>query len=216
MGAGDRLRCPDLGCVLRADGLCVQCLAVSTEDGTLLVDPPEPGQDGWLPVDPLEPFAGVWLTNRNPQPRRGGLPQPLRVDRVGSRGRRRPARGGRGRKDGGPHDDRGRHRDRAVPGKSQRDRVPPPTSGALIVGDLVIGVSPGELSTNPDEVIDDKAKLHRSAARLLDCEFDALLLCHGEPLPLSGRTSCGSRGAPRRLIRRAGRQFGACRSAHQA
>jgi hypothetical protein len=62
-----------------------------------------------------------------------------------------------------------------------------PRSGALIVGDLVIGVPPGELSTYPDEVIDDKAELHRSAARLLDYEFEALLLCDGEPLPSVGK-----------------------------
>jgi hypothetical protein len=36
-------------------------------------------------------------------------------------------------------------------------------------------------------VIDDKAELHRSAARLLDYEFDALLLCDGEPLPSGGK-----------------------------
>jgi Metallo-beta-lactamase superfamily len=39
--------------------------AVSTEHGTVLIDPPDPGEDGWLTVDLLEPFAGVWLTNRN-------------------------------------------------------------------------------------------------------------------------------------------------------
>jgi hypothetical protein len=38
---------------------------VSTEEGTVLVDPPDPGEDGRLTVDLLEPFAGVWLTNRN-------------------------------------------------------------------------------------------------------------------------------------------------------
>jgi hypothetical protein len=47
----------------------------------------------------------------------------------------------------------------------------------------VIGVPPGELSTYPAQVIDDKAELHRSAARLLDFDFDALLLCDGQPLP---------------------------------
>jgi hypothetical protein len=57
----------------------------------------------------------------------------------------------------------------------------------VIVGDLVIGVPPGELSTYPDEVIDDKAELQRSAARLLDYEFDALLLCDGQPLPSGGK-----------------------------
>jgi hypothetical protein len=39
--------------------------AVSTEDGTVLIDPPDPGEDGWLTVDLFEPFAGLWLTNRN-------------------------------------------------------------------------------------------------------------------------------------------------------
>jgi hypothetical protein len=39
--------------------------AVSTEEGTVLIDPPDPGGDGWLTIDLLEPFAGVWLTNRN-------------------------------------------------------------------------------------------------------------------------------------------------------
>jgi hypothetical protein len=38
--------------------------AVSTEEGAVLVDPPDRG-DGWPTVDLLEPFAGVWLTNGN-------------------------------------------------------------------------------------------------------------------------------------------------------
>lgn len=62
-----------------------------------------------------------------------------------------------------------------------------PRSGALIVGDLVIGVPPGELSTYPDEVVDDRAELQRSAARLLDYDFDALLLCDGQPLASGGK-----------------------------
>jgi hypothetical protein len=33
------------------------------------------------------------------------------------------------------------------------------------------------------ELIDDKAELQRSAARLLGYDFDALLLCDGQPLP---------------------------------
>jgi hypothetical protein len=39
--------------------------AVSTDDGTVLIDPPDPGEEDWLTIDLLEPFAGVWLTNRN-------------------------------------------------------------------------------------------------------------------------------------------------------
>ncbi|MBD0282320.1 MAG: hypothetical protein ICV69_09030 [Thermoleophilaceae bacterium] len=65
----------------------------------------------------------------------------------------------------------------------------------MIVGDLVSGVRPGELLTYPGEVIDDRAQLERSAARLLDYEFDALLLCDGERSPPAGRGSRGSRGA---------------------
>jgi glyoxylase-like metal-dependent hydrolase (beta-lactamase superfamily II) len=53
-----------------------------------------------------------------------------------------------------------------VPGKSPGEiAFHLPRSGALIVGDLVIGVPPGELSTYPDEVIDDKAELQRSCGR---------------------------------------------------
>jgi hydroxyacylglutathione hydrolase len=89
---------------------------------------------------------------------------------------------------GGRHDDRGAIEIVPVPGKSPGEiAFHLPRSGALIVGDLVIGVPAGELSTYPDEVIADKAELQRSAARLLDYEFDALLLCHGQPLPSGGK-----------------------------
>src|ERR671910_1784139 len=39
--------------------------AVSTEEGTVLIDPPEPAEDGWDAIDLLQPFAGAWITNRN-------------------------------------------------------------------------------------------------------------------------------------------------------
>jgi glyoxylase-like metal-dependent hydrolase (beta-lactamase superfamily II) len=75
-----------------------------------------------------------------------------------------------------------------VPGNSPREiAFHLPRGGALIVGDLVMGVPSGGLSTFPDEVIDDKAELQRSAARLLDLDFDALLLCDGQPLPTGGK-----------------------------
>jgi hypothetical protein len=62
-----------------------------------------------------------------------------------------------------------------------------PRSNALIVGDVVIGVPPGELSTYPEKVIDDMDELHRSAAKLLEYDFDALLLCDGEPILSGGK-----------------------------
>jgi hypothetical protein len=36
-------------------------------------------------------------------------------------------------------------------------------------------------------VIDDRGELQRSAARLLDYKFDALLLCNGQPLTSGGK-----------------------------
>jgi glyoxylase-like metal-dependent hydrolase (beta-lactamase superfamily II) len=159
--------------------------AVSTEDGTVLIDPPDPGVDGWLTVDLLEPFAGVWLTNRNHSRaaaafrERYGLTvwaHEADADRLADRTL------------AGDTTIAGDIEIVPVPGKSPGEiAFHLPRSGALIVGDLVIGVPPGALSTYPGEVIDDRAELLRSAARLLDYDFDALLLCDGQPLPSGGK-----------------------------
>ncbi len=61
----------------------------------------------------------------------------------------------------------------------------------MIVGDLMMEFALRALDV-PEETIDDRAELERSAARLLDYEFDALLLCDGEPLPSSGQNTRGS------------------------
>ena len=75
-----------------------------------------------------------------------------------------------------------------VPGKSPGEiAFHLPRSRALIVGDVVIGVPAGELSTYPEKVIDDMEQLHRSAAQLLEYDFDALLLCDGEPITSGGK-----------------------------
>jgi glyoxylase-like metal-dependent hydrolase (beta-lactamase superfamily II) len=162
--------------------------AVSTEDGTVLVDPPDPGEDGWPTVDLLEPFAGVWLTNRNHSRaaaafrERYGLTvwvHAADADRLEA---------GADRTLVGATTIARAIAVVPVPGKSPGEiAFHLPRSGALIVGDLVIGVPAGERSTYPDELIDDKAELQRSAARLLDYDFDALLLCDGQPLPSGGK-----------------------------
>jgi glyoxylase-like metal-dependent hydrolase (beta-lactamase superfamily II) len=161
---------------------------VSSEDGTVLIDPPDPGEDGWRTVDLLEPFAGVWLTNRNHSRAaaafrdRYGLTvwaHEADADRLEVRPDKTVA---------GRTTIAGEIEIVPVPGKSPGEiAFYLPRSGALIVGDLVIGVPPGELSTYPNEVIDDRAELQRSAARLLDHDFDALLLCDGQPLPSGGK-----------------------------
>ena len=75
-----------------------------------------------------------------------------------------------------------------MPGKSPGEvAFHLPRARALIVGDVVVGDPPGELSTYPEKVIDDMEELHRSAARLLEYDFDALLLCDGEPIVSGGK-----------------------------
>ena len=162
---------------------------VATEGGTVLIDPPEPEpEDGWDTVDLLEPFAGVWVTNRNHSRaaaafrERYGLEVWVHEADAGRlvAGADRTLRGGETL----PGDIAVVH----APGKSPGEvAFHLPRSRALVVGDVVIGVPPGELSTYPDEVIDDMAELRRSAAWLLGYDFDALLLCDGEPIPSGGR-----------------------------
>jgi glyoxylase-like metal-dependent hydrolase (beta-lactamase superfamily II) len=162
--------------------------AVATEGGTLLIDPPEPVEDGWGAVDLLEPFAGVWITNRNHSRAAAAFRERYGVtvwaheadaDRLEA-GADATVRG-----------------DERLPGDVQIVHVPGKSPGeiafhlarsnALVVGDVVIGVPPGQLSTYPDKAIDDMEQLRRSAARLLDYDFDALLLCDGEPLRAGGK-----------------------------
>jgi len=162
--------------------------AVATEGGTVLIDPPEPLEEGWGAIDLLEPFAGVWITNRNHSRAAATF-----RERYGTTVYAHEADAER-LEAGADATVRG---DERLPGDIQIVHVPGkspgeiafhlPRSRALVVGDVVIGVPAGELSTYPDKVIDDMAELHRSAARLLDYDFDALLLCDGESLPSGGK-----------------------------
>jgi glyoxylase-like metal-dependent hydrolase (beta-lactamase superfamily II) len=162
--------------------------AISTERGTVLVDPPDPGADGWATIDLLEPFAGVWVTNRNHSRAAARCRERYGVtvwaheadaDRLAA-GADRTVRGG--------ETIAGEIEVVHVPGKSPGEiAFHLPRSRALIVGDVVIGVPAGQLSTYPDEVIEDRMRLLESAARLLEYDFDALLLCDGEPLPFRGK-----------------------------
>jgi glyoxylase-like metal-dependent hydrolase (beta-lactamase superfamily II) len=162
--------------------------AVSTEEGTVLIDPPDPGEDGWRTVDLLEPFAGVWLTNRNHSRAAAAFRERYGVTVWAHEADADGLAAGADRTLAGRTTIAGDIVIVPVPGKSPGEvALHLPRSGALIVGDLVIGVPPGELSTYPDAVIDDRAELQRSAVRLLDYDFDALLLCDGEPLTSGGK-----------------------------
>jgi glyoxylase-like metal-dependent hydrolase (beta-lactamase superfamily II) len=162
--------------------------AVVTEEGTVVIDPPEPLADGWGAIDLLEPFAGVWITNRNHSRAAASF-----RERYGTTIYAHEADAGR-LVAGADQTVSGHERLAGeielihVPGKSPGEiAFHLPRSRALVVGDVVIGVPAGELSTYPDAVIADRAELLRSAARLLEYDFDALLLCDGEPLPTGGR-----------------------------
>lgn len=164
--------------------------AIATGAGSLLVDPVAPGEEGWAALDALAPYDGVQVTNRNhgrdADAFRARYGAPVRI---GADDRARAAidadetlRGGETLA--------GEVRAIAAPGKSPGELAFfIPARRALVVGDVVIGVPAGELSTYPPEKIDDRAELLRSAARLAELDFDALLLCDGAPLPVGGRAT---------------------------
>lgn len=68
----------------------------------------------------------------------------------------------------------------AVPGKSAGEvALHWPERKLLIVGDAVIGNPPGKCGLLREKVMDDPARLRRSVRKLLELEFDALLVGDG-------------------------------------
>jgi glyoxylase-like metal-dependent hydrolase (beta-lactamase superfamily II) len=57
----------------------------------------------------------------------------------------------------------------------------------LIVGDAVVGNPPGRLSLLRERVMDDPPRLRASVRRLLELDFDVLLVGDGAPIPTGGR-----------------------------
>jgi glyoxylase-like metal-dependent hydrolase (beta-lactamase superfamily II) len=71
----------------------------------------------------------------------------------------------------------------AVPGKSPGEvALHWPERKLLIAGDAVIGNPPGNCALLRDKVVDDPARLRRSVRKLLDLEFEALLVGDGAPI----------------------------------
>ncbi len=54
--------------------------------------------------------------------------------------------------------------------------------GILIVGDAIIGNPPGQCGLLPERVMDDPARLRGSVRKLLDLDFDILLVGDGESI----------------------------------
>jgi glyoxylase-like metal-dependent hydrolase (beta-lactamase superfamily II) len=174
--------------VSEAKGYAFNGYAISTEDGTVLIDPPDPGGDGWDTLDLLAPFAGVWITNRNHSRAAAAFRERYGLTVWAHEADAEQLEAGADRTLRGGETIPGEIEVVHAPGKSPGEiAFHLPRSRALLVGDVVIGVPAGELSIYPDEVIEDRDELLRSAQRLLDYDFDALLLCDGEPLPSGGK-----------------------------
>jgi glyoxylase-like metal-dependent hydrolase (beta-lactamase superfamily II) len=75
-----------------------------------------------------------------------------------------------------------------VPGKSPGEiALHDAARRLLIVGDAVIGNPPGGLSLLRDRVMDDPPQLRASVRRLLELDFDALLVGDGLPIRTGAR-----------------------------
>jgi glyoxylase-like metal-dependent hydrolase (beta-lactamase superfamily II) len=162
--------------------------AVATERGTIVIDPPDPGASGWEGLDGLGPIEGIYITNRNHSRAAASFRErygaPIRIHRSDAERAKVEA----DETLTGNESVTDEVRIVSVPGKSPGEIAFHLTHRqALIVGDLVIGAAPGVLSTYPDEAIDDREQLLRSAEKLLQLDFDALLLCDGDPLPRRGK-----------------------------
>jgi glyoxylase-like metal-dependent hydrolase (beta-lactamase superfamily II) len=71
----------------------------------------------------------------------------------------------------------------AVPGKSPGEiALHWPARRLLVVGDAVIGNPPGALSLLREQVMDDPSALRASVRRLLELDFDTLLVGDGTPI----------------------------------
>jgi glyoxylase-like metal-dependent hydrolase (beta-lactamase superfamily II) len=63
-----------------------------------------------------------------------------------------------------------------------------PDRGILIVGDAIIGNPTGQCGLLPERVMDDPARLRSSLRKLLDLDFDILLVGDGESILRNAKT----------------------------
>jgi glyoxylase-like metal-dependent hydrolase (beta-lactamase superfamily II) len=172
--------------------------AITFDGFTVLVDPPEPGEDEWSGFDTIKPIAKIVLTNRDHV--RGselfrtscdaclvaGADErsqfaPIAIDEVVYEGDLIAAT----------------LRVIHLPGKSPGEiglyfdpahhAVSRQRGGIVLLGDAIIGNPPGALGLIPEPKLDDPSKLERSLRKLLDYDFDVLLLCDGQPVLSGGK-----------------------------
>ncbi len=152
--------------------------------GNLCIDPVEPG-DGVLDEIAGEGVARVLLTNRN-HVRAANL---VRA-RAGARTAIHPDDADYARGQGAEIDAALRVGEMVgpltvvgVPGKSPGEvAFHWPERRLLIVGDAVIGNPPGRCGLLPERVMDDPRRLRESVGKLLELDFDALLVGDAKPI----------------------------------
>jgi glyoxylase-like metal-dependent hydrolase (beta-lactamase superfamily II) len=162
---------------------------VLDERGNLCVDPVEPDA---ATLDRLakEGVARILITNRNHVRAANAV-----RERTGARVAIHPADAAYARQQGAVIDTElaagervGPFRIVGVPGKSPGEvALHDPERRLLILGDAAIGNPPGRLSLLPDRAMDDPAQLRSSLRRLLELDFDAVLVGDGAPILEGGR-----------------------------
>jgi glyoxylase-like metal-dependent hydrolase (beta-lactamase superfamily II) len=172
--------------------------AIRLDKCTVLVDPPAPEEDDWSTFDVLKPIERIILTNRDHTRDAelfrtrysarlvAGLHEvaqfaPLGIDEPVSEGDLIA----------------GALRVIHLPGKSPGEiglYVDPTyhvgsrdVGGILLLGDAIIGHPPGSLGLIPEHKLDNPSKLKQSLKKVLEYEFDVLLLCDGQPVLSGGK-----------------------------
>ena len=153
-------------------------------EGNLCIDPVEPGKEGLDEIARLG-VARILLTNRN----HSRASNKVR-ERTGARTSIHPDDSAHARDQGTTLDDTlavgqtiGPLVVVGAPGKSSGEvALHWPERRCLIVGDAVIGNPPGRCGLLREQVMDDPKRLRQSVRRLLDLDFDTLLVGDGEPI----------------------------------
>ena len=151
------------------------------ESGNLCVDPVDPSEPVLERLE-REGVAQILITNRNHNRAANRV-----AEATGAQVAIHPADAAHAREQG-THIDAGLQAGQrigpftvvAVPGKSPGEVALHDSARRLVVvGDAVIGNPPGTLSLLPSRVIDDLAQLRQSVRRLLDLDFDRLIVGDG-------------------------------------
>jgi glyoxylase-like metal-dependent hydrolase (beta-lactamase superfamily II) len=163
--------------------------AMVLDSGTLLIDPPAPDEGGWQTLPAA--ITTIVLTNRDHV-----REAPLFQKRYGARliaGKNELAQLTPLKIDQAVQESdliAGVLQVIDLPGKSPGeiglyvDPVHHPVSrqlgGIILLGDAIIGNPPGSLGLIPEQKIDDSETLRQSLLKLLDYDFEVLLLCDGQ------------------------------------